>query len=306
MITRDVVSSIANLETTDALLNCNCTNNAVAVLLDSSANYPEDRQYIIKKTDISANKVPIIPYRKQTFSGYEFHKMTYTITLTGETLTGDGDLPAYVAIIGAVYSLVKTINVPVLTGDTSAQVAEKVRLAFIADAEIGNPDTGLFTVSGSGSNVVLTRNYLEEATTTSLLIYLGGIGMAPSVKVDTTPNKGLILDSIDDYFTIAPINGGWAIVDKRINRLSVATITDTVTAGATLQFVDNSVYSTYTVTKERPFLGDNALNFNADNSIVIRRNGVDQVKGTDVIWYDSTSITFAEDLNAGEKITINS
>lgn len=307
MTTRDVVSSTAYLETTDARLNCNCMHNAIAVLLSPSANYP-DHQYIISKTDIVANRVNILPARKETFSGYNFYRVTNTLSLIGETISADGNAVVAISFTGNYYSFSKSVEVALLTGDTPAQAAEKIRLALIYDSEVGNPDTGFFTISGSGSSIILTSNYIDVFMDTSGFVTITGgpVGLFPTSASDTILGTGISVDAQDDYYTLQPINGGWAVVDKHDNKLSTATITDTVTAGQALEFASNNVGATYTVTGQRPFLGANASTFNADNSIVIRRNGVDQVKGTDVIWYDSLRITFADNLDAGETITINS
>jgi hypothetical protein len=48
----------------------------------------------------------------------------------------------------------KTILVPLLSGDTASVCAEKYRAALANDAAV----SGLFTVSGTGTSVVLTRN----------------------------------------------------------------------------------------------------------------------------------------------------
>lgn len=42
--------------------------------------------------------------------------------------------------------------------DNTAQVATKIRAALVADADIGHPDTGFFTISGTGNDIVLTKN----------------------------------------------------------------------------------------------------------------------------------------------------
>ena len=51
----------------------------------------------------------------------------------------------------------RTINVPVATGDTAADVAAKMRAALIADTEVNNR----FMVTGAGVQIVLTRRVVE-------------------------------------------------------------------------------------------------------------------------------------------------
>jgi hypothetical protein len=60
----------------------------------------------------------------------------------------------------------KTKSVAVANNDTADQVAEKIRLALAADADIADESTGFFTVSGATNKVILTAktNAANDAT----------------------------------------------------------------------------------------------------------------------------------------------
>lgn len=64
---RTVSSSTAYLETTDALLNCNCAVNAINVVLNPSKQY--QGEFTIKKSDSGTNEVTITPNGTETIDG---------------------------------------------------------------------------------------------------------------------------------------------------------------------------------------------------------------------------------------------
>lgn len=81
-----------------------------------------------------------------------------TTTAAG-TITADGNAAVVVTAAGMTGSP-KTINVPVLNGDTAAVWAGKVRTALAADAAV----SALFTVSGTSTAIVLTRKPTKTYT----------------------------------------------------------------------------------------------------------------------------------------------
>ena len=74
-----------------------------------------------------------------------------TATAAG-TITGSGNASVVVTAAGMTGSP-KTINVPVLNGDTAAVWAGKVRAALAADTAVA----ALFVVSGTSTSIILTR-----------------------------------------------------------------------------------------------------------------------------------------------------
>lgn len=81
-----------------------------------------------------------------------------TATAAG-TITADGNAAVVVTAAGMTGSP-KTIDVPVLNGDTAAVWAGKVRTALAADTDV----SALFTVSGSILSIVLTRKATKTYT----------------------------------------------------------------------------------------------------------------------------------------------
>lgn len=83
---------------------------------------------------------------------------------------GAGDASVTVTAAGMTNSP-KTISVAVANDDTASDVAGKIRTALIADADIGDPDTGFFTIGGASANVVLTANAEAANDATMNLAY---------------------------------------------------------------------------------------------------------------------------------------
>lgn len=89
-----------------------------------------------------------------------------TATAAG-TITADGNAAVVVTAVGMTGSP-KTINVPVLNGDTAAVWAGKVRTALAADADV----SALFTVSGATTLIILTRKPIKTYTLRGLSVPL--------------------------------------------------------------------------------------------------------------------------------------
>lgn len=101
-----------------------------------------------------------------------------TATAVG-TITGDGN--AEVIVTGAgITGSPKTLNVAVLTDDTPAVWAGKVRTALAADADI----TALYEAGGSGADITLTRK-VPAANDATLNISLDN-GTCTGITTDTT------------------------------------------------------------------------------------------------------------------------
>ena len=138
-----------------------------------------------------------------------------TATAVG-TITATGN--ATVVFTGPVVGSPITLSVPVVSGDTAAQWADKVRVAMAANGPISDA----FTVGGSSTSIVVTRKPLEEisgvpfypANNSGLNISLNngtctGITTA-ATSANTTAgvatSGALILDGNEDVFG-EPISG---------------------------------------------------------------------------------------------------
>ena len=146
---KNISSPVYYAQITDEILRCNCTTNAIEIVLPP-LNQGKGKITVIK-SDTSTNAVTITPYRKESWD--ESTAQVETATVIG-TVTGAGN--ATVVITSARLGFAKTISVPVEVDDTASVVGEKIRIALVADSDIGHPLTGLFAVSGSGASVVLT------------------------------------------------------------------------------------------------------------------------------------------------------
>ena len=75
--------------------------------------------------------------------------------------------------------------------DGANQIGALVRAALIADANIGDPVTGFFTVTGSNAAVILTANAIAVNDTSMSLVIAndGSAGITTVTSVDTTPGS---------------------------------------------------------------------------------------------------------------------
>ena len=120
---------------------------------------------------------------------------TAVITLDGGAITVSGNAKVTVTADGLPGSP-KIVSVPLLQGDAVNVVAGKFRSALIADLDVSL----MFDVSGTGSNVVLTRKpktytvavdsipvyYANDATLNMAIADITSVGITPSpTSVDT-------------------------------------------------------------------------------------------------------------------------
>lgn len=93
-------------------------------------------------------------------------KQVETATVAG-AIAADGAGNASVVITSALLDDgEKEILVAVANNDTAAQVAEKIRTALTADADIGHTTTGSFVVSGATTKVILTAKVATDNDST--------------------------------------------------------------------------------------------------------------------------------------------
>lgn len=159
---------------------------------------------------------------KQTITG---RPQIETATVLGTIgASGAGNATVIVTAAGLTGSP-KTYSVAVANNDTASQVATKVRAALSADSAV----TALFTVGGSGANVVLTRlvNAANDSTL-NLSIANGTCSGLTSAPTSTNTQSAIADDSgtsfpeikEDDISRVGQnaMNGDSAIVDDFIRK----------------------------------------------------------------------------------------
>lgn len=98
------------------------------------------------------------------------------------TITTAGNVEVIVTAAGMTGSP-KTINVAVALDDDASAVAGKIRAALAADTEV----SAMFSVSGSGANVVLTA--IKSAANDAILNIAVDNGTAAGLTPDATSNN---------------------------------------------------------------------------------------------------------------------
>jgi hypothetical protein len=122
-------------------------------------------------------------------------KQVETATVVG-TVTGDGDAEVIVTSANIITSPI-TLSVAVLNTDTDAIVATKIRTALVDDLFIGHPTSGKFTVTGTGSNIVLTaKDYTPYDDTLNISIDNGTCTGLTTANTSTHTTGGY-LDLLD-------------------------------------------------------------------------------------------------------------
>lgn len=126
-----------------------------------------------------------------------------TATAVG-TITADGNAAVVVTAAGMTGSP-KTIDVPVLNGDTAAVWAGKVRTALAADADV----SALFTVSGTTTAIVLTRKATKTYTLrgASVPLYPGDDGTL-NISLDNGTCTGITTAATSTNTTAGVLTAG--------------------------------------------------------------------------------------------------
>lgn len=131
-----------------------------------------------------------------------------TATAAG-TITFSGNAAVVVTAAGMTGSP-KTINVPVLNGDTAAVWAGKVRTALAADAAV----SALFTVSGTSTAIVLTRKPVKTYTIgmTSVPLYAANDGTL-NISLDNGTCTGITTAATSANTTAGVLTVGALLFD---------------------------------------------------------------------------------------------
>lgn len=129
-----------------------------------------------------------------------------TNTVVG-TIDADGNIPVTVTAAGSpALAAGKTVQVPVLNGDSASVTAGKIRAALTADADIGHVSTGFFTVSGAGADYVLTAKTRAANDASANAGHTNGTatGLTPSANsTNTTPGVAQTEFGAGVYLTFA-------------------------------------------------------------------------------------------------------
>lgn len=163
---REVSSSTAYLETSDAMLKCNCAANAIGVTLSVSKSYPGE--VTIKKVEGSANAVTITPASGETIDGsssitltIENEKKTLVPVDSGWTVIDNiNDLPtAAVTLAGEQTLTNKTLTTPVIASLYQDAAGTK---------EMTIPNTASDTLAAIAATQTLTNKTLTTPVISSI------------------------------------------------------------------------------------------------------------------------------------------
>lgn len=192
---RTVSSSIANAETSDAMLKCNCAANAISVYLSASSAYMDDVN--VKKVDSSANVVTIYPYGTETIDGAS--SVTLSVLNEKKTLIavdGGWSVSDNVTDVGA--ATATSINGVTITAPaSSATLTIADGKTLTASNSITLAGTDAKTLNIGANDVTLTTSGATGVTlpTTGTLATLAG--------AETLTNKTLTSPNVNEAVALA-------------------------------------------------------------------------------------------------------
>ena len=126
------------------------------IILTSKLAVADDATMNIAQIDGKSTGVTTAGASAPTTAGVLPVKQIETATVDAATaVASDGHIRVQVVANGMTGSP-KKVLVPVVTGDTENEVATAIRAALIADADVGHPATGFFTVAGAAADIILT------------------------------------------------------------------------------------------------------------------------------------------------------
>lgn len=207
MIVKEVTGKTAYCNPSDAIVKCNCGSNAITVHLGNVKNF--NHAPVIKKTDSSANAVTILSAKGETLDGGTYQVETATVA---GTITTSGNMSVVITASEVVGSPV-TISVPISAGESTSTIASRVRSYIEANKNI----TDIYSVSGSGANIVLTqRQYLGNDSTLNISLdndTSEGLTQA-ATSTNTTAGVSVTLSTENEYKSFAPMESGWVMIDS--------------------------------------------------------------------------------------------
>ena len=220
-----------------------------------------------------------------------------TLVVVG-TVTTAGNATVVVTSRDLVSSPI-TLSVAVALNDTATLVAGKVRTALSANAEI----SAVYTVGGTGANVILTRiNPASNDATLNVSIANGTSAGLTAVPSSTNTTAGATYTKLTDI-TSYPDMG------SAPSKLDTTTLTEAKykTSILGLQEVpdltfeanyDEAVYTTISAITTEQFFelqfssGDGHFNWKGQVAVYANGGGVDEVRKMTVVLSASTPITF--------------
>jgi hypothetical protein len=226
---KNIASALYKALKDDKFVNCNCTSSATKFVLPNSGE-----SITIKKTDSSANAITVVPDKGQSLDNAT--QQVETATVIG-AITQNGNATIVVTAAGMAGSPL-TLSVPVLNGDAIATTGGKIRNVLSSTVDI----TDMFTVSGSGANVVLTQ--IEPSgndATLNISIDNGtctGLTTA-ATSTNTTAVVAVTISTQNEYATFVNNGIGWTISDT--GGVNATETLANKTIDSTLNYVKNTV-----------------------------------------------------------------
>ena len=150
-----------------------------------------------------------------------------TTVIVGEIAeSGGGNLLAVITAAGMTGSPVTINNIAVDELFTAVQNAAAVRAALIANANVGHPTTGFFTITGAGANVILTAKVAAaNDATMNLRVTTGTAASGVNNPTSTNTTAGVARA----YATLA--SKGDQMFDETKLYIAVADVISTSTNG---------------------------------------------------------------------------
>jgi hypothetical protein len=142
---KNIGAPLYKADITDRSVKCNCAASATRFYLPHNA----EGEITITKTDSSANVVTVLPYKGEVLIDATLQAETATVI---GAVTKSGNATVVLTAAGMAGTPL-TLSVAVLEGDAIATTANKIRNVLSSTVAV----TDMFTVSGSGANIVLTQ-----------------------------------------------------------------------------------------------------------------------------------------------------
>lgn len=140
-----------------------------------------------------------------------------TLTVVG-TVSGSGNINVTVTAVGMT-GTPKTVGVAVTASDTAAIVARKIATALQADADIGHPTTGFFTVTHFGADVILIARdgAANDSTMNIAYVQTTATGLTNvATSANTTPGNQFLLTKSPKFALYDPDDNSYTLEDYGI------------------------------------------------------------------------------------------
>ena len=193
-----------------------------------------------------------------------------------------------------------TLSVAVALNDTATLVAGKVRTALNANAEI----TKIFTVGGSGANVILTRIVPASNDTTLNLSIANGTSVGlTAVPSSTNTTAGATYTKLTDITSYPDLGSAPSKLDTTtLSELKYKTSMLGLQEVPDLTFeanYDKTVYNTISALTAEQFFElqfsetDGRFNWKGNVAVYSNGGGVDEVRKMTIVLSASTPISYS-------------